>query len=116
MSKRDGVDPRHLHRLGDMDTSVSAAEFIAQYATELQAEVWEYALSMGDSGWSYRDLQDAMARKHGTSAHQRSSTYRSRAKELRDAGLIRDTGMRKNHPPSKRMYAVWVRVLKGKDE
>lgn len=109
----NGEDTRHLFRWTDPDTSREAAEYIVQHLHAIQREVWDYAVMRGDEGFTHREMADYMARQHNSNQPQRCSTHRTRCAELRDIGMIADTGRRRVHTGNNRKHVVWARVPRG---
>lgn len=86
-------------RRGDRDTSREAGNAASRRATETQMAVLEYAVSMGENGFTDRDL-----------AHffdNAGSTYRTRRSELTAKGHIVDTGLTRTYEDSARRHTIW---------
>lgn len=75
-----------LYRKSSPDTSREAAAYVHPKLTRLQALVMDWAKGAGR--FTDKDLVREMQRQHGGEP----STWRTRRSELRDAGLIVQTG------------------------
>lgn len=84
---------------GKTETSKAAAEFILPMTGTLRRKVYDFIEDCGKFGATDYEIQKALDIK--------GSTQRPRRKELKDAGAIKDSGMKrssKDHGPS----IVWV--------
>jgi len=87
-------------RAGDPETSFQAAESIVPQLNEIQQLVEEYALTRSYFGFTDYELNEHF--------NHNGSTYRSRRSELTDAGIIVDSGRRKQREGSNRGHIVWL--------
>src|SRR5689334_9421774 len=91
----------HLHRRKAHGTEKAAAASVAPRAATIRARVLAYARDCGPNGFTLRELEVAFKNP--------GSTYRTRAAELADLGLIKDTGRRRRYD-SVREHIVWAAV------
>jgi hypothetical protein len=93
-------DFKRMFRRDSPDTSIEAAGRIYERLNQRQQIVLRYAISMGKAGFSHEDACHALPTWG-------PSTVRTRVAELRDMGLVKDTGQLKTHPPNERHFTVW---------
>jgi hypothetical protein len=91
---------RRRIREGDPDTSFEAAQSVIPKLNEIQQLVEDYAISRSYFGFTDYELNDHFQ-------HQ-GSTYRTRRSELTDAGIIVDSGRRKQRGDAGRKHIVWL--------
>ena len=91
---------KELYHHGGHDTEAEAAAAIWPHLNAIQTQVLAYARSVWPAGFTQKELSAALNdREH--------STYRTRVSELVAKHLLVDTGVRRQHPPSKRRHIVW---------
>jgi hypothetical protein len=93
-------DFKRMFRRDDPATSIEAAGRIYERLNQRQQIVLRYAISMGAAGFSHEDAMRALPTWG-------PSTVRTRVAELRDMGLVKDSGTVKIHPPNERLFTVW---------
>jgi hypothetical protein len=98
-------DFRRMFRRDSPATSIEAARRIFDQLNRKQQAMLLYAIGVGDAGFTHED-----AIRSRTFERWGPSTVRTRVAELRDRGLIRDTGKIKLHPPNRREFTVWAFV------
>jgi hypothetical protein len=89
-----------MYRPGGPDTSREAARSVTPHLTEIQGTVLAEFRRAGVNGMTDFDLE--------TKLNSRRSTYRSRRAELVEAGLLKDSGMKRKQDGSNR--TVWTIV------
>jgi hypothetical protein len=93
-------DFKRMFRATDPDTSREAAGRIYERLNKLQQMVLHYAVARGPAGFTHEEACRHFDR-YGP------STIRTRVAELRDFGLIKDSGTIRTHPPDERRFTVW---------
>ena len=84
-----------------IDTRAASAERIAPKIPKLRAKVLTFIAGCGDDGATDFEIADGLG--------MLESTARARRVELRDSGLVVDSGQRRS-TPSKRPAVVWTAV------
>lgn len=93
-------------RRTDPATSREAAEAASGDMTQIQRRILAYAKRSGDRGFTDFEMYDNFK--------ESGSSYRSRRRELCDAGLIADSGyVRRPHGKGRR-FIVWIITDKGR--
>jgi hypothetical protein len=92
------MDLFKLFRRKSKDTSIAAAVSIAPEIPNIEAQVYAYARSRGNNGFTDEELNEHFKTT--------KSSYRSRRADLVEQGLIADTGVRTKNAGG-RFTIVW---------